>query len=325
MFFLKPTIFKYVILNYKNYTKYCNKNIKKRKITKDKWDKMLKDYALKVLKKSLEYDVGFGDLTTESIIPNNTIVEGFIEAKETCIVCGIDFIVEFFENYGVKCEKLVEDGDEAFGKILKIKGDAKTILILERTALNLIMHLSGIATTTNRIVKKVKEVNKNVKIACTRKTLPMLSPLQKYAVVIGGGDPHRFRLDDCILIKDNHISVVGLKEAIKKARENVSFTKKIEVEVSNFKELREALEEKVDIIMLDNFKPDEIKKALEIINEFEIKNKFRPIIEVSGGITEENILNYAVNNVDVISLGSLTHSVRSVDMSLTLETSKNKK
>ena len=279
---------------------------------------MLKDYALKILKKSLEYDVGFGDITTNSIIPEGIKAKGVIKAKEKCVVCGIDFIVAFFEEYGVKCKKLFNDGEEAYGNILEFEGDARTILMLERTALNLLMHLSGIATITNRIVKKAKSVNKKVRIACTRKTLPLLSPLQKYAVYVGGGDTHRFRLDDCVLIKDNHIAIVGVKEAIRRAKENVSFTKKIEVEVSNLKELREVLEERADIIMLDNFKPEDVEKALKIINDFERKTNFRPIVEVSGGIKEDNILEYARYNVDVISLGILTHSVKSVDMSLNI-------
>jgi nicotinate-nucleotide pyrophosphorylase (carboxylating) len=277
---------------------------------------MLKDYALKILKKSLEYDVGFGDITTNSIIPKGVKAKGVIKAKEPCIVCGIDFIVAFFEEYGIKCKKLFNDGEEAYGNILEFEGEARTILMLERTALNLLMHLSGIATMTNRVVKKAKSVNKNVRIACTRKTLPLLSPLQKYAVYVGGGDTHRFRLDDSVLIKDNHIAIVGVREAIKKAKESVSFTKKIEIEVSNLEELKEALEEKADIIMLDNFKPEEIEEALKVIDEFERKTNFRPIIEVSGGIKEDNILKYAKYNVDVISIGVLTHSVKSVDMSL---------
>jgi len=277
---------------------------------------MLKDYALKILKKSLEYDVGFGDITTNSIIPDGMEVKGVIKAKERCILCGIDFVVAFFEEYGIKCKKLFNDGDEVYGTILEFEGDAKTILMLERTALNLLMHLSGIATTTHRIVKKVRAINKNIRVACTRKTLPLLSPLQKYAVHVGGGDTHRFRLDDCVLIKDNHIAVVGVREAIRRAKENVSFTKKIEIEVSNLDELKEALEERVDIIMLDNFKPKDIEKALKIIEEFEKKYNFRPIIEVSGGIREDNILEYAKYEIDVISLGALTHSARSVDMSL---------
>ncbi|XRO77216.1 carboxylating nicotinate-nucleotide diphosphorylase [Methanocaldococcus sp. 10A] len=288
---------------------------------------MLKDYALKILKKSLEYDVGFGDITTNSIIPEGLKAKGVIKAKEPCIVCGIDFIVAFFEEYNIRCKKLFNDGDEAYGNILELEGDARTILMLERTALNLLMYLSGIATTTNRIIKKVRKINKKVRIACTRKTLPLLSPLQKYAVYIGGGDTHRFRLDDCVLIKDNHIAIVGIKEAIKRAKENVSFTKKIEVEVKNLDELKDALEERADIIMLDNFKPEDIERALKIVDDFEKRNNFRPIIEVSGGIKEDNILEYAKYNIDIISMGALTHSVKSVDMSLdiTFSARSNKK
>ncbi|ENN95849.1 nicotinate-nucleotide pyrophosphorylase [Methanocaldococcus villosus KIN24-T80] len=278
---------------------------------------MLKDYALKLLKKSLEIDVGFGDITS-SILPKVN-VEAVIVAKEECLLCGINFIEEFFNSYGIKTKKLANDGDLVNGEILILNGDAETILTLERTALNFLSHLSGVATYTYRIIKIAKEVNKKVKIACTRKTLPLLSPLQKYAVYIAGGDTHRFRLDDCILIKDNHIDIMGIKEAIRKAKKNASFTKKIEVEVRNLEELKLALEEKPDIIMLDNFSTDMVGKALKIINEFKEKNKFKPIIEVSGGINEKNIKEYAKYDVDVISIGALTHSAKSIDMSLKIK------
>ncbi|WP_423792290.1 carboxylating nicotinate-nucleotide diphosphorylase [Methanocaldococcus indicus] len=275
---------------------------------------MLKNYALKVLNKSLEQDIGFFDVSTE--IFGNKEGRAIILAKEKCVLCGIDFIKEFFESYNLKCKKLANDGDLVFGEILEIEGKIKDILLLERTALNFLMHLSGVSTKTYNIIQKVREVNKNVRIAGTRKTLPLLAPLQKYAIYIAGGDTHRFRLDDCIMIKDNHIKAFGMRDAIKKVREKVSFTKKIEVEVNNFTELKIALEEKVDIVMLDNFKPKDVCRALNIINNFYKETSYRPIVEVSGGINEDNILEYAKYKVDVISLGCLTHSVKAVDMSL---------
>ncbi len=270
---------------------------------------MLNKYALKILNKSLEQDIGFFDISLE-------IIEGYgtaeIVAKEECILCGIEFIDEFFKFYDLKTERLYNDGDSAYGVVLRVEGELKKILMLERTALNLLMHLSGISTKTYNIIQKVRKVNKKVKIAGTRKTLPLLSPLQKYAIYVGGGDTHRFRLDDCVMIKDNYIKAIGLREAIRKVKEKISFTKKIEVEVKNFLELKIALEEKVDIIMLDNFKPNDVCRALNIIKNYD----YKPIIEVSGGINEDNILEYAKYDIDVISLGCLTHSVKAIDFSL---------
>ncbi|WP_456418760.1 carboxylating nicotinate-nucleotide diphosphorylase [Methanocaldococcus infernus] len=273
---------------------------------------MIKLHALKVLNEALKQDIGFMDITTELL--DDKEIKAYIVAKEPCILCGINFIKEFFEQHNVKGKVIKPEGSFCEGKVLELYGSSKTILTLERTALNLLMHLSGVATKTYKLIKKVREVNKKVRIAGTRKTLPLLSPLQKYAILLAGGDPHRFRLDDSILIKDNHIDILGLREAIRRAK-RFSFTKKIEVEVRNFEELRMALEEKVDIVMLDNFSPEEIEEALKIVKSY----SYRPIIEVSGEINEDNILEYAKYDIDVISLGSLTHSVKAIDFSLYIE------
>jgi nicotinate-nucleotide pyrophosphorylase (carboxylating) len=279
---------------------------------------MIKDYALRILKESLRCDVGFGDITTELIIPKDLTCKGVIKSKEECIVCGLDFVVELFKSYDIECKPLVKEGDLVHGDILEVYGDARTILILERTVLNFLMHLSGIATKTYNVIKKVRQINKDVRIACTRKTLPMLSILEKYAVSVGGGDTHRFRLDDCVMIKDNHIVAVGIEKAFERIKK-VSFTKKIEVEVDNLEQLKEVLKYKPDIVLLDNFKPEEVGEALGIIDNYEKEHNHRPIVEVSGGIKEDNVLDYAKYNVDVISMGCLIHSARAVDISLDVD------
>ncbi|MBA2861895.1 carboxylating nicotinate-nucleotide diphosphorylase [Methanococcus maripaludis] len=278
---------------------------------------MLKNHALRILEESLNYDVGFGDLTTELMIPKNQESEAVFVAKEESVICGIDFVVEFMEKNGLTCTQLINDGDRVIGPFLKVRGNTKTILTLERTVLNFLMHLSGISNKTHRIIKDVREINKTVKIAATRKTHPLLSMIEKYAVFIGGGDTHRFRLDDMVMIKDNHIQAVGIKECFKRA-EKLSFSKKIEIEVDTIEQLKEVIEHKPDIILLDNFEFKNIEIALDIILGFEQKTGFRPKIELSGGINENNVKDYAKYNVDVISMGSLIHSAVSVDIGLDL-------
>ncbi|AEH07241.1 carboxylating nicotinate-nucleotide diphosphorylase [Methanothermococcus okinawensis] len=280
---------------------------------------MMDDYAKKLLKESLIYDVGFGDLTTELIIPKNQKSKAKIVVKEDAVVCGLNFIGSFLKDYNLEHKTFVDEGDivKKNTNIMEIYGDTKIILTIERTILNFLMHLFGIATKTYSIVKMVRKINKNVKIACTRKTLPMLSMVEKYAVYIGGGDTHRFRLDDMVMIKDNHIEAVGIEKCFEEIKK-LSFSKKIEIEVDNLEQLKEVLKHKPDIVLLDNFKPDDIENALNIIDEFENKNKYRPLIEVSGGINEHNVLDYAKYDIDVISMGCLIHSARAIDISLDL-------
>jgi len=280
------------------------------------------DYGKKILKETLLYDIGFGDLTTELIIPDNHTSIGNIIVKEEngIVLCGINIIKEFVEDYGLSVKIFGCDGEfiNKNSKIMEITGNTKKILTIERTILNLLMHLCGIATNTYNIVNNVKKINNNIKVACTRKTTPMLSPLEKYAVFIGGGDTHRFRLDDLVLIKDNHIKAVGIENCFKVAKK-LSFTKKIEIEVDNIEQLNKVLPYNPDIIMLDNFSHENIEKAVNIINEHNKKNNKNILIEVSGGINSKTILEYAKYNVNIVSLSELITKANSVDLSLNLK------
>jgi len=265
----------------------------------------------------LREDIGMGDITTEAIVPAETEVRAQIIAKEPAVIAGLFESSLLFDAIGVRFQARVEDGDEVeAGTILaEIKGKGQAILSVERTVLNILMRMSGIATMTRRLVKMICEAGLNVRIAATRKTAPGLRFFDKKAVLIGGGDPHRFRLDDAFLIKDNHIRIAGgIKEAIRRARSVASFSKKIEIEVQTEEEALEAAEAGVDIIMLDNMTLEEAERAIKILEAADLREKVE--IEISGGITESNLLDYARLNPDIISLGFLTHSVRAADISL---------
>jgi nicotinate-nucleotide pyrophosphorylase (carboxylating) len=204
---------------------------------------------------------------------------------------------------------------------MQITGDAQTILSVERTLLNILSRMSGIATKTRALTEKLEKAKVKARIAATRKSSPGLLYFDKKAVVIGSGDPHRLHLDDMILIKDNHLAIVGsVEEAVTKAKTNVSFTKKIEVEVTNIEDALKAAKAGVDIVMLDNFSPQHAKEAGERLRKAGFTNV---LLEVSGGITAENLLDYASAQVDVISLGELTHSVKALDISLEILKNKN--
>ena len=277
----------------------------------------------KKLYEFLREDLGQGDVTTSILIPDGTRVEAEIIAKESGVIAGIEEAKILLEGLGVKVEAKIKDGQKiSSGKtIMKLEGDAKTILAAERTVLNLISRMSGIATQTNKIIRKVRAAGHRTIIACTRKTAPGLEYFDKKAVWLGGGDPHRLHLDDMILIKDNHIAIIGnVREAIKIARRKASFSKKIEVEVSSVNEAVEAAKAGADIIMLDNFTPKDIKKTIEKLQKKKLRK--RVLIEASGKINEENILEFASAGVDIISLGSLTHSVKALDISLEITEAK---
>lgn len=273
----------------------------------------------KTIENWIEEDIGFGDITTEALIPDDTLANAKIIAKEEGIVAGSQIVNEIFRSRDLMVAVLKDDGSEVYsgGTIIEIIGKAKDILALERTALNILMRMSGIATHTAEIVKKAKNINPKIKIAGTRKTAPGLAKFDNLAINIGGGDTHRFCLDDMVLIKDNHISVVGsVAEALKQAREKVSFTKKIEIEVENSKDAAIASKNGANIIMLDNMNPEQIKETIEILNDFKLRENV--LIEVSGGINSENIQKFAEAGVDIISLGALTHSSKSLNISLDL-------
>jgi nicotinate-nucleotide pyrophosphorylase (carboxylating) len=269
------------------------------------------------LKQILAEDIGLGDVTTAAVVPPGLIVEAAVKAKEAGTVAGVEESTILAESLGLNVKTEVADGAE-FRKgqvIMKISGDARTILSVERTLLNLLARMSGIATTTRKLIDKLKKANLTTKIAATRKTAPGSHYFDKKAVLVGGGDPHRLHLDDMILIKDNHIAVAGgIENAVKRAKQNASFSKKIEVEVSSVADALKAAEAGTDIIMLDNFSPRQIKETTALLKKAGFLGKI--LLEASGGITEENLLKYASTRVDIISLGELTHSTKALDISL---------
>jgi nicotinate-nucleotide pyrophosphorylase (carboxylating) len=271
------------------------------------------------LKKIVFNDLGFEDITTRALIPAGMQVKGQIISKEEGIVAGVKLAVEIFTEFGVETKIMKNDGEKIKKDqvIMELSGDPHNILSLERTVLNLMMRMSGIATLTSKLVELVKNVNPDVIVAGTRKTTPGLQFFEKDAIRSGGGDTHRYRLDDGILIKDNHLALVGdVAEAVSRARKYASFTKKIEIEVENTDETLQAARAGADIIMLDNMTPEEVMNVLSVLEKEKLRGNI--IIEVSGGINPENIVDFAKTGVDVISTGYMTHSARSLDLSLEL-------
>ncbi len=266
----------------------------------------------KIVEKALLEDIGTGDITTEFIIPSNIKAKGIIKTSEEGVVAGLDIAHLIFKKLDSEIifqEKIKDGAKVARGKVLaEISGSARTILKGERVALNFLQRMSGIATITSKFCQKVKDFP--VRIVDTRKTTPGLRVLEKYAVLMGGGYNHRFGLYDAVLIKDNHIAVAGgIKSAVNSVRKQISHTAKIEVEVENLSQLQEALKMQVDIIMLDNMDLGTMKEAVKMA-------KGKSIIEVSGGITLGKVRKIAQTGVDLISVGVLTHSVKSLDISM---------
>jgi nicotinate-nucleotide pyrophosphorylase (carboxylating) len=278
------------------------------------------------LRQILSEDIGQSDVTSAAIVASDLTVNGVVVAKETGIVAGIEEIMTLAAMLELKIKAEVAEGEEIKkGQIImKISGNAQNILSVERTMLNLLSRMSGIATATKRLAEKLKKVNSKAKIAATRKTAPGLLYFDKKAVLAGGGDPHRLHLDDMILVKDNHTAIVGgVEEAVKRAKQNCSFSKKVEVEVVNVADALKAVEAGADIVMLDNFSP---KQVTETVEEFKKAGFFgKATLEVSGGITEQNIMEYALTQVDFMSIGMLTHSVKALDMSLEIESFEKKR
>ena len=268
------------------------------------------------LKEFLAEDIGEGDVTASAIIPHNLQVKAEVIAKAEGIVAGLEEATILAEMMGLKVEAKTADGDKVKNKqvLMVLSGDAQTILAVERTLLNLLSRMSGIATKTYSLSEQLKKAKVKARIAATRKSAPGLLYFDKKAVVIGGGDPHRLHLDDMLLIKDNHLAIVGsAEEAVKKAKANASFSKKIEVEVTSQQDAIKAAEAGADIIMLDNFNPKQAKEAGEALRKAGYN---KVLLEVSGGITAETLLEYASAQVDIISMGELTHSVKALDISL---------
>jgi len=269
------------------------------------------------LRNILAEDIGQGDITTALGIPADNSAEAEVIAKESGVIAGIEEAKILLEYLGLKVENLVADGEKVKEKniLMRISGDTRTVLSVERTLLNIISRMSGIATTTRNLMDKIRKARLKTKVACTRKVAPGLLYFDKKAVLIGGGDTHRLHLDDMILVKDNHIAVVGsLEKAVKTVRKNVSFSKKIEVEVTEVKDVLAAAKAGADIIMLDNFSTKQIEKAVKLLRDENLYGKV--LLEASGGINEENILAYASTGVDIVSLGEITDSTRVLDISL---------
>ncbi len=272
------------------------------------------------LREFLNEDIGFGDITSEALIGDDQMADARIFYRENGIAAGLEEVASLFQILGCNVKTLGRDGDEVnAGEILiEIKGPAKSLLAGERTALNILGRMAGIATAVAEMVAIVSEVSPNTRVASMRKTMPGLREFDKKAVMLGGGDTHRFRLDDCVLIKDNHLTLMpSVAEAVKRARNRVSFTKLIEVEVETFEAAVEAAEAGADIIMFDNMSPAEIRSSLSNLAERGLKDG--RLYEASGGINPKNIAEYAASGVDIISMGYFTHSVRSLDVKLKIE------
>ncbi|MDD5505532.1 MAG: carboxylating nicotinate-nucleotide diphosphorylase [Candidatus Omnitrophica bacterium] len=268
-----------------------------------------------IIRHALIEDIGRGDITTQLTIPKDKMIKAKIIANEDFLLCGIIVAEKVFKavDSSVEFVQKIKEGRMVKAKktIAVISGKASSILTAERVALNLLSLLSGIATKTREFVKEIEPYK--TKITDTRKTMPGLRELQKYAVRVGGGHNHRIRLDEMILIKDNHIKVTDGYSKLPSVPKGY----KIEIEVQNLEEFKHALYFKPDIIMLDNMKIDDIKEAVKIRNSTEFKSHHLPSkLEASGGIYLDNVKDYAETGVEIISVGELTDSVKSVDISL---------
>ncbi|MBP7177247.1 MAG: carboxylating nicotinate-nucleotide diphosphorylase [Thermoclostridium sp.] len=268
-----------------------------------------------VLERAFREDMPMGDITTDCTVPANETSRAFLITKQEGVICGMEFAMEAFKmlDPDVLLAPLAKDGDfvENRTRILEIEGSSRALLKAERTALNLMQRLSGIASITRLYVEKI--IGYKAKVVDTRKTTAGLRLLEKYAVRTGGGTNHRFSLSDGVLIKDNHIKAAGgISRAVKAAREAIPHTVKIEVETETLQQVREALDSGADIIMLDNMTPERMTEAVSLIAG-------KAITEASGNITLETIQKVAATGVDIISAGALTHSVMAMDISMKFE------
>jgi len=270
-----------------------------------------------IIREMIRADVGFEDITTEALIDRGTRVVADIVSREEGVVAGVEVAEMMAREFSISLIRWKDDGDPISGgeRVLTLEGDARDILMVERTMLNLMMKMSGIATLTRSMLQRARAVNDGIRIAATRKTTPGLQWFEKQAVRIGGGDTHRFRLDDCAMIKDNHIAIVGnIEDAVRRVRDHVSFTKKVEVEVESPDDAVRAAEAGADIVLLDNMSPETIRNTLEELERRGLRDDV--IVEASGGIKPDNIELYASTGVEVISMGFITASAHPVDLSL---------
>ena len=272
-------------------------------------------YVDDLIKNAIKEDINYIDVATDYLLDENEVSEAVFVAKADGVLCGIDASMRVFEllDNSFTCVLHKKDGDEIKkgDLIAELKGKTVKLLKGERTALNLIQHMSGIATLTNECVKET--VGTRATIADTRKTLPGLRSLQKYAVTCGGGRNHRYNLSDCAMLKDNHIDAKGgITPAVKALREKIGHTVKIEVETRTLDEVREALEAGADIIMLDNMSNETMAEAVKIVDG-------KALLEASVNLTKERLRSVAQLGVDILSIGALTHSVTAFDISMRMK------
>lgn len=271
----------------------------------------------------LDEDIGFGDITTAALIPTNQSAHARLFARQPGIIAGINIATTILQDFNCTVTQKTPDGAKvkANTTLLLAKGRASNLLTIERTLLNLLQRMSGIATATAHLVKLARKSNSAVRVAATRKTAPLLRLFDKRAVIIGGGDPHRWRLDDAILIKDNHLAFYSNPvKAVQQARLNSSFTSPIEIEVTTPADAVRVADANPDIILLDNMSPTEVAKVVQKLRQTHPSIS----LEVSGNITADNIQSYAATGVDVISVGWLTHSVSALDLSIDVTPTRKK-
>ena len=278
------------------------------------------DRARQLARDTLMEDVGQGDITSRILVPPDEECTGVITVKEPAVLCGVEVAREVFEiamvENGVARDRLVfdcraSDGEKlAAGTVIaEVRGNARAVLMAERTVLNFLQHLSGVATITRQFVDEVEKVSRVTRIFDTRKTMPLMRYLQKYAVRCGGGSNHRMGLWDMVLVKDNHHKIYQNGNMIEEIRKNLPAGVRVQVEVDRVSELKGLLMDRVDIVLLDNMSASQIAEAVKII-------KGRCEIEVSGGVNLKNVREIAKLGVDRISIGALTHSVKAVDMGM---------
>ena len=267
------------------------------------------------IERFLQEDISNGDITSDLFIDSNSISDAQILSREPGLLSGRNELTQIFDYFNIKSNWSFQDGEyfDSNTQIVKLNGLSKSLLLSERVSLNLLGHMSGIATSTNHAVTITKKISPNTNISATRKTLPGLRKYEKYSVIVGGGLPHRYDLNEMILIKDNHNKLItNLKESVNTARDKIDSNKKIELEVDSLESALNAVDLDVDIILLDNMTPEDISKFILKLKQISEP----PLTEASGGINFSNLESYASTQVDIISMGALTHSSKSIDFSL---------
>ena len=267
------------------------------------------------IERFLQEDISNGDITSDLFIDSNSISDAQILSREPGLLSGRNELTQIFDYFNITSNWSFQDGEyfDSNTQIVKLNGSSKSLLLSERVSLNLLGHMSGIATSTNHAVTITKKISPNTNISATRKTLPGLRKYEKYSVIVGGGLPHRYDLNEMLLIKDNHNKLItNLKESVNTARDKIDSNKKIELEVDSLESALNAVDLDVDIILLDNMTPEDISKFILKLKQISEP----PLTEASGGINFSNLESYASTQVDIISMGALTHSSKSIDFSL---------